>query len=104
MTKCSGLRLRKLPCCRLGGSADHDRSSPRAEGLIGDNNGFITERTMTKKRILISGGGSGFGELAAIGLAQAGHDTIVGAQIWPQVTQLRLKIEAIGLKNLRVES
>jgi NADP-dependent 3-hydroxy acid dehydrogenase YdfG len=59
---------------------------------------------MTKKRILISGGGSGFGELAAIGLAQAGHDTIVGAQIWPQVTQLRLKIEAIGLKNLRVES
>ena len=58
---------------------------------------------MTKKRILISGGGSGFGELAAIGLAQAGHDIIVGAQIWPQVTQLRLKIEAIGLKNLRVE-
>ena len=58
---------------------------------------------MTKKRILISGGGSGFGELAAIGLAQAGHNTIVGAQIWPQVTQLRLKIEAIGLKNLRVE-
>lgn len=58
---------------------------------------------MTKKRILISGGGSGFGELAAIGLAQAGHETIVGAQIWPQVTQLRLKIEAIGLKNLRVE-
>ena len=58
---------------------------------------------MTKKRILISGGGSGFGELAAIGLAQAGHHTIVGAQIWPQVTQLRLKVEALGLKNLRVE-
>ena len=58
---------------------------------------------MTKKRILISGAGSGFGELAAIGLAQAGHDVIVGAQIWPQVTQLRLKAEGLGLKTLRVE-
>ena len=58
---------------------------------------------MTKKRILISGAGSGFGELAAIGLAKAGHDVIVGAQIWPQVTQLRLKAEGLGLKNLRVE-
>jgi NAD(P)-dependent dehydrogenase (short-subunit alcohol dehydrogenase family) len=58
---------------------------------------------MTKKRILISGAGSGFGELAAIGLATAGHDVIVGAQIWPQVTQLRLKAEQLGLKTLRVE-
>ena len=58
---------------------------------------------MTKKRILISGAGSGFGELAAIGLAKAGHDVIVGAQIWPQVTQLRLKAEGLGLKTLRVE-
>ena len=58
---------------------------------------------MTKKRILISGAGSGFGELAAIGLAKAGHDVIVGAQIWPQVTQLRLKADALGLKTLRVE-
>lgn len=58
---------------------------------------------MTKKRILISGGGSGFGELAAIGLAKAGHDVIAGAQIWPQVTQLRLKVEKFGLSNLRVE-
>jgi short-subunit dehydrogenase len=58
---------------------------------------------MTKKRILISGAGSGFGELAAIGLANAGHDVIVGAQIWPQVTQLRLKAEGLGLKTLRVE-
>jgi NAD(P)-dependent dehydrogenase (short-subunit alcohol dehydrogenase family) len=58
---------------------------------------------MTKKRILISGAGSGFGELAAIGLAKAGHDVIVGAQIWPQVTQLRLKADWLGLKTLRVE-
>ncbi len=58
---------------------------------------------MTKKRILISGGASGFAELAAIGLAKAGHDVIVGAQIWPQVTQLRLKSETLGLANLRVE-
>jgi NAD(P)-dependent dehydrogenase (short-subunit alcohol dehydrogenase family) len=58
---------------------------------------------MTKKRILISGAGSGFGELAAIGLAKAGHDVIVGAQIWPQVTQLRLKADGLGLKTLRVE-
>src|SRR5260370_20571365 len=58
---------------------------------------------MPKKRILISGGASGFAELAAIGLAKAGHDVIVGAQIWPQVTQLRLKSETLGLANLRVE-
>ena len=58
---------------------------------------------MTKKRILISGAGSGFGELAAIGLAKAGHDVIVGAQIWPQVTQRRVKTEGLGLTTLRVE-
>ena len=58
---------------------------------------------MTKKRILISGAGSGFGERAALGLAKARHDVIVGAQIWPQVTQLRLKAEKLGLKPLRVE-
>ncbi|HWW83572.1 MAG TPA: SDR family oxidoreductase [Vicinamibacterales bacterium] len=58
---------------------------------------------MTKKKILISGGGSGFAELAAFGLAKAGHDVIIGAQIWPQVTQLRLKTEALGLSQLRVE-
>jgi NAD(P)-dependent dehydrogenase (short-subunit alcohol dehydrogenase family) len=58
---------------------------------------------MTKKRILVSGGGSGFGELAAFGLAKAGHDVIIGAQIWPQVTQLRLKAKALGLNQLRVE-
>ena len=58
---------------------------------------------LNKKRILISGAGSGFAELAAIGLAEAGHDVIAGAQIWPQVTLLRLKAEKLGLRNLRVE-
>jgi NAD(P)-dependent dehydrogenase (short-subunit alcohol dehydrogenase family) len=58
---------------------------------------------MSKKTILISGAGSGFGELAAIGLAKAGHDVIAGAQIWPQVSQLRLKAKELGLSHLRVE-
>jgi short-subunit dehydrogenase len=61
------------------------------------------EDKMTKKRILISGGSSGFGELAAFGLAKAGHDVIIGAQIWPQVTQLRQRAKALGLTQLRVE-
>ena len=58
---------------------------------------------MSKKRILITGAGSGFGEGAAIGLAQNGHDVIAGVQIWPQVTSLRQKVKSLGLNNLRVE-
>src|SRR6185295_13634935 len=58
---------------------------------------------MAKKRILITGAGSGFGELAALGLAKQGHDVIAGVQIWPQATALRTKAQALGLKNLRVE-
>jgi len=58
---------------------------------------------MKVKRILITGAGSGFGELAAIGLARAGHDVIAGVQIWPQATALRRKVETLGLKTLRVE-
>jgi NAD(P)-dependent dehydrogenase (short-subunit alcohol dehydrogenase family) len=55
------------------------------------------------KRILITGAGSGFGEGAAIGLAKAGHQVIAGAQIWPQVAELRAKAATLGLANLRVE-
>jgi len=55
------------------------------------------------KRILITGAGSGFGELAAVGLAKEGHDVIAGVQIWPQATALRRKVETIGLKNIRIE-
>ena len=58
---------------------------------------------MTKKRILITGAGSGFGEGAAIGLAQNGHDVIATAHISAQVTPLRQKAKALGLTNLRVE-
>ena len=55
------------------------------------------------KTILITGAGSGFGEGAAIGLAQAGHDVIAGVQISPHVTPLRQKAKDLGLANLRVE-
>jgi NAD(P)-dependent dehydrogenase (short-subunit alcohol dehydrogenase family) len=57
----------------------------------------------TKKRILITGAGSGFGEGAAIGLAQLGHEVIAGVHISAQVTPLREKAKALGLDNLRVE-
>ena len=46
------------------------------------------------KTIVITGAGSGFGEGAAIGLAKAGHVVIAGAQIWPQVSELRAKAKA----------
>src|SRR5215472_5664259 len=58
---------------------------------------------MSKKRILIIGAGSGFGEGASIGLAQNGHEVIAGVQIWPQVTSLRQKVKSLGLSSLRVE-
>ena len=55
------------------------------------------------KTILITGAGSGFGEGAAIGLAQKGHDVIAGVQTSPQVTKMRREAEALRLDNLRVE-
>ncbi|URL57010.1 SDR family oxidoreductase [Luteibacter flocculans] len=55
------------------------------------------------KKILITGAGSGFGEAAALGLAQNGHDVIATVQISPQVTPLREKAKSLGLSNLRVE-
>lgn len=56
-----------------------------------------------KKRILITGAGSGFGEGTAIGLAQKGHDVIASVHIWPQATKLREKVKSLNLPNLRVE-
>lgn len=56
-----------------------------------------------KKRILITGAGSGFGEGTAIGLAKKGHDVIAGVHIWPQATRMRKEAKSLGLNNLRVE-
>lgn len=56
-----------------------------------------------KKRILITGAGSGLGEGTAIGLAKNGHDVIAGMHIWPQVTRMRKEAKSLGLDNLRVE-
>lgn len=58
---------------------------------------------MAKKRILITGAGSGFGEASAIGLAQNGHDVIATVQFAPHVTPLREKAKALALSNLTVE-
>ncbi|MBA3751959.1 SDR family oxidoreductase [Candidatus Dependentiae bacterium] len=56
-----------------------------------------------KKRILITGAGSGFGEGVAFGLAKEGHEVIAGVYIWPQLTKMRKEAESRGLTNLRVE-
>lgn len=58
---------------------------------------------MSKKRILITGAGSGFGRAAAIGIAKNGHDVIATVQCSPQVTPMREEAKRLGLSNLRVE-
>jgi NAD(P)-dependent dehydrogenase (short-subunit alcohol dehydrogenase family) len=58
---------------------------------------------MAKRRILITGAGSGLGEGASIGLARNGHDVVAAAQTWPQVTALRQKAAELGLDTLRAE-
>ncbi|MCP5433565.1 MAG: SDR family oxidoreductase [Alphaproteobacteria bacterium] len=55
------------------------------------------------KTILITGAGSGFGEAAAIGMAQRGHRVIATCQVSPQVMPLRKKVSELGIDNLRVE-
>jgi NAD(P)-dependent dehydrogenase (short-subunit alcohol dehydrogenase family) len=58
---------------------------------------------MGMKTILVTGAGSGFGEGAAIGMAQNGHNVIATVQVSLQVMPLRKKAAALGLHNLRVE-
>lgn len=58
---------------------------------------------MSKKTILVTGAGSGFGKAAAIGMAKNGHNVIATVQVSPQVMPLREEAEALGLPNLRVE-
>jgi short-subunit dehydrogenase len=52
------------------------------------------------KKILITGAGSGFGKIAAFGLAEKGHTVIATAQTGPQVQLLRQEAED---KNLNIE-
>lgn len=59
---------------------------------------------MTSKTILITGGATGFGKAAAIGMARNGHNIIATAQVSSQVTPLREEVEALGLSDkIRVE-
>lgn len=51
------------------------------------------KKVYMKKRILITGAGSGFGEGTAIGLAKNGHDVIAGMHIWPQVSRMRKEVK-----------
>ncbi|SOY55466.1 SDR family oxidoreductase [Cupriavidus taiwanensis] len=50
------------------------------------------------KTVLVTGAGSGFGKGVALGLARSGHNVIAGAQIWPQVTELRNAAELEGVQ------
>lgn len=56
------------------------------------------------KTILITGGGSGFGKGAAIGMARNGHNIIATCEVSPMVTAMRSEVAALGLADkIRVE-
>lgn len=48
--------------------------------------------------ILITGAGTGLGRGTALGLARAGHHVIAGAEIWPQVRDLRSEAQRHGVQ------
>lgn len=50
-----------------------------------------------KKKIFITGAGSGFAKIAALGLAQKGHKVIATAETGPQVQALRQEAEEKGI-------
>jgi short-subunit dehydrogenase len=61
-----------------------------------------TSTAKSAKTVLFTGAGSGFGRTAALELARRGHRVIASAQIWPQVSQLRLEANKLGV-DIRVE-
>jgi NAD(P)-dependent dehydrogenase (short-subunit alcohol dehydrogenase family) len=56
-----------------------------------------------RRKILITGAGSGLGEGTAIGIARNNHAVIASALVWPQVNALRAKAEQLALRSLQVE-
>lgn len=52
---------------------------------------------MVKKRILITGAGTGFGRGAALGLAKKGHDVIAAVYERPQIADIKEEASALGV-------
>jgi short-subunit dehydrogenase len=64
--------------------------------ITGSANSFL-KKVSWLKTIFITGAGSGFGKIAALGLAQRGHKVIATAEIGPQVQTLRQEAEMRGI-------
>lgn len=48
---------------------------------------YLKQKTMKKKKIMITGAGSGLGKGTAIGLAKAGHTVIAAIHTWEQMSR-----------------